>query len=48
MRIRCPHCEQRVEVLKRDPLVEVDCPSCGIRFSLVASEGETTQRSDRF
>ena len=43
MRIRCPHCQQRVEVLEDDPLVEVDCPSCNSSFSLVGGSGETTE-----
>lgn len=43
MRIRCPHCQQRVEVLDDDPLVEVDCPSCDSSFSLVGGSCETTE-----
>jgi serine/threonine protein kinase len=44
MRIRCPHCDQRVEVLEDDPLVEVECPSCGSSFSLVCGRSESTVR----
>ncbi len=44
MRIRCPHCQQRVEVLEDDLLVEVDCPSCDSRFSLVGGSSEAYER----
>lgn len=42
MHIRCPHCQQRIEVLEDDPLVEVDCPSCNSCFSVAGGSCETT------
>ena len=37
MRVRCPHCHNPIEVVDGDPLSQVDCPSCGSNFSLVAT-----------
>ena len=34
-RIHCPHCHNPVEILDQDPLVEMDCPSCGSHLSLI-------------
>ncbi len=48
MRIRCPHCHEGVEIIGDDPLVEVDCPSCGSCFSLAATcqtDAETIGRT---
>jgi len=38
IRIRCPHCHHPVEILDRQQVDEVTCPSCGIAFN-VAIEG---------
>ena len=46
MRIRCPNCQQRVELLDNDPLLEVSCPSCGSSFSLAAETDETAQATE--
>jgi serine/threonine protein kinase len=40
MHVRCPHCHNPIEILEGTPLIEIDCPSCGSRFSLIS--GETT------
>ena len=47
MRVRCPHCRESIEVLESDPLVDVDCPSCGSSFGLVATYESTAQESTR-
>ncbi|MDF1843525.1 MAG: DrmB family protein [Rubripirellula sp.] len=46
LRVRCPHCQNPIEILEESSLSEVDCPSCGSHFSLlgdrpVADEDET-------
>lgn len=35
MHIRCPHCHQPVEFVDHFELEDIDCPSCGSRFSLL-------------
>ena len=40
MQIRCPHCQNPIEVVQDDSLMDVDCPSWGSCFNL-ASDGET-------
>jgi len=40
MQIRWPHCQNPIEVLQDDSLMDVDCPSCGSSFNL-ASDTET-------
>ena len=40
MQIRCPHCQNPIEVVQDDSLMDVDCPSCGSSFNL-ASDTET-------
>ena len=45
MRIRCPHCHHPIETIENDPLVEIDCPSCGSNFSLIS--GHTATRAGR-
>ena len=44
MRIRCPHCQNLVEVVEDDPLSEITCPTCGSSFHLIS--GDTTQTYD--
>ena len=34
MQIRCPHCQNPIEVIQGDELTEVDCSSCGSSFNL--------------
>lgn len=43
MRIRCPHCQNPVEVVDDDPLSDISCPSCGSNFHLVSGESTKTQ-----
>ena len=38
MNIRCPHCQNPVEVLNDSPLRDITCPSCDSKFSLVGEE----------
>ena len=41
MQIRCPHCNNPVEILDEDPLSEITCSSCGSSFHLIS--GDATQ-----
>jgi serine/threonine protein kinase len=43
MRVRCPHCADAVVVDDATPLGEIDCPSCGSSFSLLADDTMTFQ-----
>ena len=36
MQIRCPHCQNPLEVIDDDLLAEKTCPACGSSFSLVS------------
>ena len=40
MQIRCPHCQNGVEVVDESDLQSVDCPSCGSQFGLVDVDQE--------
>lgn len=45
MHIRCPHCQNPIEVVDDADLSDVSCPSCGSHFSLVPNTVSTvTQR----
>lgn len=51
LHLRCPHCQNGVEVLADAQLEEIACASCGSTFGLVGAEGEslaTPSRIDRF
>lgn len=41
MRIRCPHCQNPIEILDDSSFKEIPCPTCGSSFSLVGSDGIT-------
>jgi WD40 repeat protein/serine/threonine protein kinase len=34
IRIRCPHCHNRVEIVEQSPAEDLTCPKCGSRFAL--------------
>ena len=36
MQIRCPHCQNPIEVVQDDESFDYDCPSCGSSFNLAA------------
>ena len=38
MRVRCPHCHHRLEIVPDDPLTDIECPSCGSRFQLIPGD----------
>ena len=40
MHVRCPHCQNAIDVVDDASLQEIDCPSCGSSFSLLG-EGDT-------
>ncbi len=42
LKIRCPHCHNPVELLPDAPLDQVECPSCGSRFSLTGGDTGTS------
>jgi len=41
MHVRCPHCQNPIEVVEDTPLTDMSCPACGSNFSLVDEETET-------
>lgn len=43
MRIRCPHCNNPLEVVEKQSLSDIECPSCGSSFSLVDDAPNTTK-----
>ena len=43
MHVRCPHCQNPIEVVEDASLTDVSCPACGSNFSLVDEETETYQ-----
>ncbi len=51
LHLRCPHCQNGVELLADAPLEEITCASCGSTFGLVGADGEalaTPTKIDRF
>ncbi len=36
LNVRCPHCHNTIELLDRAQITDLNCPSCGSNFSLVA------------
>ena len=42
LRLRCPHCQNGVELLPDAPLDEVTCNSCGSQFGIVGSPDDKT------
>ena len=45
MQIRCPHCQNPIEVVSDDDSFEFDCPSCGSSFNLASDVKTATQPS---
>ncbi len=51
LHLRCPHCQNGVEVLADAQLEEIACASCGSTFGIIGADGEslaTPSRIDRF
>ena len=48
MHIRCPHCHNPIEVVDETEMSDVECPSCGSGFSLVADPRETESYAHQF
>ncbi len=44
MHIRCPHCQNRIEVVGDSQLDQVCCPSCGSAFNLISGDRQRTTR----
>ena len=44
MRVRCPHCHNPIEVVADDPLIDMECPSCGSHFGLITGQSTATYR----
>lgn len=38
MHCRCPHCHNPIEIVADDPFTDIECPSCGSHFELVAAQ----------
>ena len=47
LHIRCPHCQNPVELVDDESLSDVTCPSCGSQFSLVDDSPRTFQASSQ-
>ena len=45
MHIRCPHCQNAIEVVEDAELQDLICPSCGSSFNLLPDE--TVSRQSR-
>ena len=41
LRIRCPHCQQPMEILADTPFSDINCSVCGSQFSLIEEATET-------
>jgi serine/threonine protein kinase len=41
MQVRCPHCQNPLEVLDDSSLTDIKCPSCNSRFNLLADDDGT-------
>ena len=46
MHVRCPHCQNQIEILDESPLREITCPSCGSSFSLLGDDQTITYHGD--
>jgi WD40 repeat protein/serine/threonine protein kinase len=46
MQIRCPHCQNGIDLVDESDLQSVDCPSCGSQFGLVDVEQESVDTVD--
>lgn len=46
MHVRCPHCRNPIELVDDGAFNEVNCPSCGSNFSLIASDTTDTYLPD--
>jgi serine/threonine protein kinase len=46
MQIRCPHCQNGIELVDESDLQSVDCPSCGSQFGLVDVDQESIDTFD--
>ena len=43
--VRCPHCRNPIEFIEEGPLTDIECPSCGSRFSLLGDDQKALERS---
>lgn len=48
MHVRCPHCQNPIEIVDEQSFENVDCPSCGSSFSLVDPEETRSCRAQTF
>ena len=46
MHVRCPHCHNPIELVDDSSFENIDCPSCGSRFSLAADAPTASFRSE--
>ncbi|HEV2972390.1 MAG TPA: protein kinase [Pirellulales bacterium] len=46
MRVRCPHCHDRLEVGSDDPLTDITCPSCGSHIQLFPGDSTHSLRPE--
>ena len=54
MHVRCPHCQNPIELVEQSEFSDVACPSCGSNFNLlvdvetIAHAGSTEQTIGHF
>lgn len=44
LRVRCPHCQNRIELIDDSPLADIECPSCGSHFNLLSLQSTAAYR----
>jgi serine/threonine protein kinase len=44
MQIRCPHCQNPIELIDQDVVLDLTCPSCGSNFSLIDNKSTVAHR----
>jgi serine/threonine protein kinase len=46
MHVRCPHCQNPIDVVDDTPVADISCPSCGSGFNLVGDQKTLTHRTE--
>ncbi len=47
LHVRCPHCQQPIEIVEESSLSDVVCSACGSNFSLISSEDTRTYQPSK-
>jgi tRNA A-37 threonylcarbamoyl transferase component Bud32/ribosomal protein S27E len=46
LKVRCPHCHNPIELAENTSATDIECPSCGSHFSLVAFQPTASHQRD--